>query len=66
MADREVGHRSFMIFCVKKKENVFVLHPSFRIFAIKTAKLLRLDKKKKLVSLFCARLFVTLQAKKNN
>lgn len=45
MADREVGHRSFMIF-VKIKKMFFVLHPSFRTFAIKMAKLLRLDKKR--------------------
>ena len=48
----------------KNKRICFVLRSTFRNFAIKEmANLLLLGKKKKQVSLFCARLFVTLQAK---
>ena len=46
MADREVGHRFFIIFGVKRNEIIIVLCSTIRNFAIKMAKLLRLDKKR--------------------
>jgi len=45
----------------KKGKSFFVLHSTFRNFAIKDGEITPSRQKKKRVSLFCTRLFVTLQ-----